>query len=143
MDDGPGFWVASVAAVVAVIVLIFGGIALVWMGYAGVHRSQQLKNANNTVKVTHIKIRTAQQQADIVHAQNAKVQALAEQRVIEAEGIRKAQDLIAKTLTPQYLQHEAIQAMLHGAPGDRIYIPSGPQGIPLVNNVSNDSAAVK
>lgn len=142
MDDGWG-WLRVTLGTIGVILLCLLAIVGIWVGYATVHRSQQRANANNKVKVTHILIRNAQQQAQVVHAQNAKVQALAEQRVIEAEGIRKSQDLIARTLTAQYLQHEAIQAMLHGAPGDRIYIPAGSQGIPLVANVNSAEEPVK
>ena len=59
--------------------------------------------------------------------------------MIEAEGIRKAQDLISKTLTPLYVQHEAIKAQENDRQGDRTYIPVGPQGVPLVAGVNGDS----
>ncbi len=59
----------------------------------------------------------------------------AERKVIEADGIAKAQDIINKTLTTAYLQHEAIQAQMKmaGSPNHTtVYIPSGDNGIPLV-----------
>jgi hypothetical protein len=108
-------------------------------GHKAYSRYQKRADANNAVKVTAINIRKAQQQAQIVHAQNAAVRARAEQRVIEAEGIRKAQDLISKTLTPLYVQHEAIKAQENDRQGDRTYIPVGPQGVPLVANVGGNS----
>lgn len=98
-------------------------------------RYQKRADATNNVKVTKIKIKVAQQQAQVVRAQNGAVQQRAVQRVLEAHGIRRAQDLIAKTLTPLYVQHEAIKAQTENGQGDKIYIPVGPQGVPLVNNV--------
>ncbi len=59
----------------------------------------------------------------------------AERRVIEAEGISKAQEIINETLTQAYLQHEAIQAQMQMANSPNhttVYIPSGDNGIPLV-----------
>ncbi len=62
----------------------------------------------------------------------------AERRVIEAEGIAKAQEIINKTLTPAYLQLEAIQAqkkMAESPNHTTVYIPSGDNGIPLIRNI--------
>lgn len=59
----------------------------------------------------------------------------AERRVIEAEGIAKSQEIINKTLTKEYLQHEAIQSQMKMANSPNntiIYIPVGTNGIPLV-----------
>ncbi|MFC1895823.1 prohibitin family protein [Thermodesulfobacteriota bacterium] len=59
----------------------------------------------------------------------------AEIRIEEAKGIAKAQEIINSTLTVNYLQHEAIQAQLKMASSPNhttVYIPSGPNGIPLV-----------
>jgi regulator of protease activity HflC (stomatin/prohibitin superfamily) len=64
----------------------------------------------------------------------------AERRIIEAEGIAKAQEIINKTLTVAYLQHEAIQAQMKmaGSPNHTVvYIPSGDNGIPLVRIVDD------
>jgi hypothetical protein len=116
------------------VALLIGGCS----GAKSYSRYQKRADANNNVKVTNINIRKAEQQARIVRAQNAAVQARAEQRVIEAEGIRKAQDLISKTLTPLYVQHEAIKAQENDRQGDRTYIPVGPQGVPLVANTNSD-----
>lgn len=134
MDD---IWSGVMAffAVVAIIVVCIAGCFGFYIVVKQVGRSQKRADANNNVKVTNINIRKAEQQARIVHAQNASVRAKAEQRVIEAEGIRKAQDLIAATLTPLYIQHEAIKAQMDDRQGDRTYIPVGAQGVPLVADV--------
>jgi hypothetical protein len=124
----------AVLAFVMVCVLSLGGIA----GCKSFNRYQKRADANNNVKVTQINIRKAEQEAEIVHAQNATVQAKAEQRVIEAEGIRQAQDKISATLTPLYIQHEAIKAQENDRAGDRTYIPVGPQGVPLVANIDDN-----
>jgi hypothetical protein len=108
-------------------------------GFRAYHRAQKRAEANNNVKITHINIRRAQQQAQIVNAEIAATRARAKKRVVEAEGIRRAQDLIAKTLTPLYVQHEAIQAQRAGGGGDRTYIPVGPQGVPLVADLNAPS----
>lgn len=59
----------------------------------------------------------------------------AERRVVQAEGIAKSMQIINERLTPQYLQHEAIEAQkaMVGSPNHTtIYIPVGPLGVPLV-----------
>jgi len=60
----------------------------------------------------------------------------AEIRIEEAKGIAEAQKIINTTLTPNYLQHEAIQAQraMANAPNHTtVYIPVGPNGLPLVH----------
>lgn len=62
-----------------------------------------------------------------------------EKRIVQAEGIAKAMEIIQVKLTPQYLQHEAIEAqkMMVGSPNHTtIYIPVGPMGVPLVGTVN-------
>lgn len=94
------------------------------------NRYQKRANAKNEISV-------AEYNAKTVRAQIKATEARAEKRIVEARGIRTAQDLIAKTLTPLYVQHEAIQAQMHGGGGDRTYIPVGPQGVPLVADVND------
>ena len=56
-------------------------------------------------------------------------------RIIEAEGLAAAQKIINSTLTPMYLQHEAIKAQMDIADSPNhttVYIPSGANGIPLI-----------
>lgn len=63
----------------------------------------------------------------------------AQVRIEEAKGIAEAQKIINVTLTSNYLQHEAIRAQekMAGSPSHTVvYIPSGNNGIPLVNAVN-------
>jgi len=62
----------------------------------------------------------------------------AEIRIEEAKGIAKAQEIINSTLSVNYLQHEAINAQLKMAASPNhttVYIPSGANGIPLVQTL--------
>jgi hypothetical protein len=59
----------------------------------------------------------------------------AETRVAEARGLAEAQRIINETLTPRYLQYEAIKAQIAMANSPNhttVYIPSGENGIPIV-----------
>ncbi|MDY6842679.1 MAG: SPFH domain-containing protein [Thermodesulfobacteriota bacterium] len=59
----------------------------------------------------------------------------AEIRIEEAKGIAAAQKIINSTLTANYLQHEAINAqktMANSPNHTTVYIPVGPNGIPIV-----------
>lgn len=62
----------------------------------------------------------------------------AEIKVAEAHGIADAQNIIADTLTPAYLQYLAIQAQeknLGSVGRTTVYIPTGPMGIPLTGTI--------
>ncbi len=62
-----------------------------------------------------------------------------EKRIIEAEGIAKATEIIAQRLTPAYLQYEAIKAqheMVRSNNHTTIYLPVGPMGVPLVGSLN-------
>lgn len=62
-----------------------------------------------------------------------------EKRIVQAEGIARAMEIIQVKLTNQYLQHEAIEAqkMMVGSPNHTtIYIPVGPMGVPMVGNLN-------
>ncbi len=62
-----------------------------------------------------------------------------EKRIVEAEGIAKAMEIIQAKLTNQYLQHEAIEAQkaMVGSPNHTtVYIPVGPMGVPIVGNMN-------
>ncbi|MDE3268756.1 MAG: SPFH domain-containing protein [Pseudomonadota bacterium] len=59
-------------------------------------------------------------------------------KVIEAEGQAKAQEIVKKSLTSLYIQHEAIKALeaLSNSPNKVfIYIPTGNMAVPLVKTV--------
>jgi len=66
-----------------------------------------------------------------------KAEKEAEVKVVEAKGIARAQEIINKTLTTKYLQHEAIEAYkeLAGSPNTTfIIMPTSPEGagMPLI-----------
>ena len=63
----------------------------------------------------------------------------AERRVVEAEGIARATQIIQQRLTPLYVQHEAIEAQkatVNSPNHTTVYIPVGPMGVPLVNTTN-------
>lgn len=119
------------------VVLIFTGLFVVqktvsrWQARAdrNQNRSQQRLDANNEVAVNAIRIRTFQQKVKIAQQQ-------AQIRFVNSTGIKRAQDEIAKTLTPLYVQFEMTEALKQIAVSGRnssvIYIPSGPAGIPFI-----------
>lgn len=125
-------WVTwLIVGTVAVVVCLVGLFVLAG-AMKSYSRYQKRADAKNAITVTHTKIAIARQQAQINYAQIAATKAEAEKRYQASVGIRRAQDEIAKTLTPLYIQHEAIQKL----PAARaVYIPSGAQGIPAVNVV--------
>jgi prohibitin 1 len=82
----------------------------------------------------------AEQEAEQMKFVLEKEKKEAERKVIEAEGIAKAQEIINKTLTSAYLQHEAIQSQFKMAESPNhttVYIPVGTNGIPLVKLLEN------
>ena len=136
-DDTPG--IGAVLIVLVSIGLILGLCVLGAAGCKEYNRYQKRQDAKNRTQIVHQEIKTAAQQAQVNRAQIEATKAEAEKRVAEAHGIREAQDLIARTLTPLYVQHEAIQAQKIQGDGDKLYVPVGPQGIPLVAPVGGES----
>jgi regulator of protease activity HflC (stomatin/prohibitin superfamily) len=66
-----------------------------------------------------------------------------EKRIIEAEGIAQATQIISQRLTSAYLQYEAIKAqkdMVNSQNHTTVYIPVGPMGVPLVGNLNLSSS---
>jgi len=130
----------GLAAIVTVVVIVGVGIGLS-AGVKAYSRAEQRADARNNVTLTHIEVARAQQQADITRAQIAATQADADKRFAEAVGIRRAQNEISSTLTGNYLQYEAIQAQKAVATSGRnntlIYVPSGPNGVPLTQDPQN------
>lgn len=126
-------WAAAIVGVLLLVVVLgIGGCA----GLNAFNRSQKRADAHNGVSITKIQIQNAQQQAKVVNAEIQATIASANKRYQEAVGIRRAQDEISKTLTPLYIQHEAIQAeeqiAASGQNNTVVYVPSGAQGVPLV-----------
>jgi len=107
-------------------------------------RYQKVQNTTNYVKTSQMR---ANNQTTLNEIQISQTKQLiqvetqkAQIRVAEAKGIAAAQGIINSSLTPLYLQHEAIQAQLKmaGSPNHtQIYIPTGQNGIPLVTTVGN------
>lgn len=118
-----------------IMVHIIGGtvLVLVLLAFAvpAMARYQKRQNAQNNILVTELEIKNTAQKVE-VEKQKAKV------RVAEANGISRSQHIINATLTDQYLQHEAINAqreMANSPNHTTIYIPSGQNGVPVVNTI--------
>jgi hypothetical protein len=110
-----------VACLVIAVLLLVGFLS----GFKSWSRYQKRADAENKVKVTAIQIRNQQQRVKIAQ-QKAQI------RFVESTGIRRAQDEIAKTLTPLYVQFELVEALKTGK-HSTIYIPTDPAtGLPVV-----------
>jgi regulator of protease activity HflC (stomatin/prohibitin superfamily) len=76
----------------------------------------------------------AQQEAEAMEYKKQKAMMEAEIKIVEAEGLAKAQKIINSTLSANYLQHEAIQAYQTLAGSDNttfIIMPTSPNGVGL------------
>lgn len=122
----------TVAVIAGFIVLVLIGFGLLALGKS-FGRYQARADANNRVKVSNIEIRNQAQRVQIAK-QHAQI------RYQNAVGVREAQDEIAKTLTPLYVQFEMVQALQaiaqSGSNNSVVYIPSGANGIPLVSTTN-------
>ncbi|MGC8765515.1 MAG: prohibitin family protein [Brevinematia bacterium] len=81
----------------------------------------------------------AQQEAEAMAFKKQKAEEEAKIKIIEAKGLAEAQKIINSTLTPAYLQHEAIQAYKELAGSSNttfVIMPTSPNaaGIPLILN---------
>lgn len=133
MKDKPSYFdkhedIGLTLGVVICIVLILLVIFSLLFGVKSFSRYQKRADANNQVTINEIQIK---QTGQLVQVQKQKAQI----KIEEAKGIAEAQRLINNTLTPLYLQHEAIQAQ-ETQSNKIIYVPSGNQGIPLVQTVN-------
>lgn len=100
-------------------------------GYRSYDRYQEVQDARNKVLVAEIQIQNTNQ---LIEVEKKK----AEVRVAEAHGISESQRIIDQSLTPYYLQYLAIGAqreMAHSQNHTQIYIPVGPNGIPVVKTI--------
>lgn len=112
----------------ALFVLIIVGM----FGFPAYGRYQRLQNERNQTTANDIQIAQTEQ---LVHVQTQKAQIAIE----EAKGIAESQRIIQNTLTPLYIQYLAIQAQKSQVEGQNhtvIYVPSGNNGIPLVQTVN-------
>lgn len=116
-------------------------VAGIW-GFRAFGRSQDLADAHNNAEVARISAENEQHVNQLrIAAQEQKVkiaQQDAEIRKTNAIGIKAAQDEIAKTLTPLYVQFEMTEALKEIATSGKnntvIYIPTGENGIPIVKS---------
>lgn len=124
-------WVVlgGLVALCVILALFFGFLAAA----KAFGRYQARADAQNQVKVSAIQIQNQAQRVQIAK-QHAQI------RFQNAIGIREAQDEIAKTLTPLYVQFEMVQALqaiaTSGSNNSVVYIPSGANGIPLVSTTN-------
>ena len=108
-----------------------GLIVIAMFAFPVYNRYQKVQDAQNVIAINEMKINQTKQLVE-VEKQKAEI------KVQEAKGIAEAQQIINATLTDRYLQHEAIQAqekMAESPNHTTIYIPSGNNGIPLVNTI--------
>ena len=130
-------WKAAVAGFLGFILILLTLFAVV-AGWKSFHRYQTRADAQNAVKVTAIQIRNQEQRVKVAQQQ-------AQIRFETSKGVREAQDEIAKTLTPLYVQFEMVEALKQiarsGKNSSVVYLPSGANGIPLVS--TTDPLAVQ
>lgn len=139
MKENGDLEVGDVVKVILAIFLAIGLLVVLVMGtlwgFKSFGRGQARANAENQVKISAIQIRNQEQRIKVATQQ-------AEIRHVNAIGIREAQDEIAKTLTPLYVQFEMTQVLLQIAKSGRnnsvVYLPSGANGVPLVANVNTE-----
>lgn len=106
-------------------------IAAAMFGLPAYSRYQARQNEANQIRINALRI---QQTEQLVQVEKQK----ADIRIVDAQGIARAQSIINATLTDRYLQHEAITAQEHMASSPNhttIYIPAGQNGIPLVKTI--------
>jgi len=129
----------SVGGVLFLAGAVVAGIVALMFLFPTYTRYQKRANAQNQVKVSAIQIQNQEQRVKIAK-QHAQI------RYQNSIGIREAQDEIAKTLTPLYVQFEMTQALqaiaTSGKNNSVIYIPTSPtSGLPVVPT-SNTTPAV-
>ena len=144
MSDNPAK--EALITTVSVCFLVIFGSALLVGGCAGMksfmryqkvadnktNRQVIRANAKNRVLINETRIKQTHQLIQ-VERQKAAI------RIQEAKGIQSAQKIINASLTPLYLQHEAIKAQMAMAKGQNhtvVYVPAGENGVPLVQKVA-------
>ena len=134
---------------------------IIGIGDAVTNRMKAL-TANTPFEVRSVVVGNIQYPAEVADAVSKKLAAIQElerkgteiqiterekeKRIIEAEGIAKATEIISQRLTSAYLQYEAIKAQQQVVQSNNhttVYIPVGPMGVPLVGNlnIGTDSAS--
>jgi hypothetical protein len=125
------YWKSGIGIFVAVLGLVAVIVGMMF-GLKAYGRYQKRADANNDVKVSAIQIRNQAQRVQIAK-QHAQI------RFQNSIGIREAQDEIARTLTPLYVQFEMTEALKQIASSGKnntvVFLPSGAGGIPLVSTL--------
>lgn len=128
-----GYGQVKVANVVATTVIGLIVLILAMMfGLPAYGRDQALRNERNQTTINDIQIAQTEQLVK-VQTQKAQIQ------IEEAKGIAESQNIIKQSLTPLYIQYLAIEAQKQQVNGQNhtiIYVPSGNNGIPLVQTVN-------
>jgi hypothetical protein len=134
----------GIALIAFIIVLVFALLFGIWFGVKAISRHQKLADANNNVKVAQINARNQIKLNEIdIASQGQRIKVATQKaqiRLEDAKGLREAQDEVAKTLTPLYVQFEMVDALkqiaISGRNNTVVYIPSGDNGIPLVSGAA-------
>lgn len=133
--------IIKVAIAVFIGIIILVGLIFGFVGFGqGFGRYQDIQNANNEAQVARIQANNEKYVNELrIAAQAQKVQIAVQDAAIRKQnalGIRAAQDEIAKTLTPLYVQFEMTEALKEIAESGKnntvIYIPTGANGLPMV-----------
>jgi hypothetical protein len=130
---------------VAFVAVVIGGVA----GIKAFSRHQAMADAKNQAQISLVKARNNVSVTEIeIKNQNQRIQVTKQQAEIryqEAVGLREAQDEVAKTLTPLYVQFEYAKALEEIAKSGKnnsvVYIPTGNGGVPLVSGVPGQPQA--
>lgn len=115
------------------VMLLFAAVMGVYMISKTIGRAQHRADAHNQVSISNIEIQNQEQRIQVAKQK-------AEIRLQDAIGVRSAQDEIAKTLTPLYVQFEMVDALkaiaTSGSNNSVVYIPTGANGIPLISDAT-------
>lgn len=114
---------------------VVGFILFVWVLTLGIQsygRWNRLQNEHNQTSINDIKIAQTKQLVQVAEQQKQIT-------IVQAQGIASSQKIINDTLTNQYLQYLAISAQkdeINSPNHTVIYVPSGDNGIPMVQTVN-------
>lgn len=136
MSELIGKGVAAILGLALVVGIFLGAIA----GFQAFGRYQNIQDAKNKAQANIIAAQNQVQVSQIeISNQSQRVQIAKQQaeiRLQDAIGVREAQDEIAKTLTPLYVQFEQVQALQAIAQSGKnntvVYVPAGQGGVPTI-----------